>query len=111
MRKVSPGLCASLDAGDTWRASFSLPAWKNRQNVDNSLDLLRSLGNGSHIAGVETMSTQPAMKNYPVAQHHAGKATPLLCTERASRARQNLPPRKKAKKNARHARSTAGEFW
>jgi hypothetical protein len=26
------------------------------------------------------MSTPPAMKNYPVAQHHAGKATPLLGT-------------------------------
>jgi hypothetical protein len=74
------------------------------------------------IAGVEYMYyTARDAQDYPVAQHTM-RAKQLLNTlplgllrcftwERVSRARQNLPTRKKAKKNARHARSTAGEFW
>jgi hypothetical protein len=57
------------------------------------------------------MSTPPAMKNYPVAQHHAGKATPLLGTGTGFAGAAKSAAPKKGKKNARHARSTAGEFW
>lgn len=42
----------------------------------------RSLGDWHHITGDETMFTSPATKNYPVAQHHAGRAIPLLNTAR-----------------------------
>ena len=108
-RKVSPGLRASLDASNTWRAS--LPCGRGKIDkmslIPNSPSpfvrgLVSYSGRGNHV------NSARHAQDYPVAQHTL-RAKQLLNTtraglvrcftwERVSRARQNLPPRKKAKK-------------
>ena len=99
-----------------------LRAWKDRQMSlipNNPKPFVRGLVSK---AGVEYMYyTARDAQDYPVAQHTM-RAKQLLNTmplgllrcftwERVSRARQNLPPRKKAKKNARHAKKHDGRSF
>lgn len=121
-RKVSPGLRASLDASNTWRAL--LPCGRGKIDkmslIPNSPSpfvrgLVSYSGRGNHV------NSARHAQDYPVAQHTM-RAKQLLNTtraglvrcftwERVSRARQNLPTRKKTKKNARHAKKHDGRSF
>ena len=104
--------CASLDASNTWRASLPLRCGKIDEMSlipNNPKPFVRGLVS---IAGVDTTPTSPAMhRTSPLLNTMPAGTTPLLCTERASRARQNLPTRKKTKKNARHAKKHDGRSF
>jgi hypothetical protein len=79
MRKVSPGLRASLDASDTWRAL--LPCGRGKIDkmslIPNSPSpfvrgLVSYSGRGNHV------NSARHAQDYPVAQHHASRTNPLL---------------------------------
>ena len=109
MRKVSPGLCANLDVGDTWRAS--LPSGRGKIDEmslipNNPNPFVRGLvsysGRGGHVNVARheelTRCSAPCGQDYSVAQHGNGLRA----------AGQKTPTRKKAKKNARHAKKHDG---
>lgn len=120
--KIPPGVCASLDASNTWRALPPCGRGKidKMSLIPNSPSpfvrgLVSYSGRGNHV------NSARHAQDYPVAQHTM-RAKQLLNTtrvglvrcftwERISRARQNLPPRKRAKKNARHAKKHGGRSF
>ena len=83
MRKVSPGMCASLDASITWRASLSLPCGKIDEMSlipNNPKPFVRGLvsysGRGGHVNVARheelTRCSAPCGQDYSVAQHGNG---------------------------------------
>jgi hypothetical protein len=112
MRKVSPGMRASLDASITWRASLSLPCGKIDEMSlipNNPKPFVRGLasysGRGDHVDVARheelTRCSAPCGQDYSVAQHGNGLRA----------AGQKTPTRKKAKKNARHAKKHDGRSF